>query len=193
MSDRIDVAILGAGPYGLSIAAHLAERGLSFRIFGKPMESWRQMPRGMMLKSEGFASSLYDPKGALPLGRYCRERGLEYADLGLPVPLASFCEYGLAFQQRFVPTLQQHMVRGLRNSAEHFTFELDNGETLDARRVVVAVGISHFAYMPSALSGLPAALVSHSSAHTDVGRFKGRDVTILGAGSSAIDLAVLLE
>ncbi len=193
MSDRIDVAILGAGPYGLSIAAHLAERGLSFRIFGKPMESWRQMPRGMMLKSEGFASSLYDPKGALPLGRYCRERGLEYADLGLPVPLASFCEYGLAFQQRFVPTLQQHMVRGLRNSAEHFTFELDNGETLDARRVVIAVGISHFAHMPSALSGLPAALVSHSSAHTDVGRFKGRDVTILGAGSSAIDLAVLLH
>ena len=61
MSDRIDVAILGAGPYGLSIAAHLAQRGLSFRIFGKPMQSWLQMPCGMTLKSEEFASSLYDP------------------------------------------------------------------------------------------------------------------------------------
>jgi thioredoxin reductase len=193
MSDMIDVAILGAGPYGLSIAAHLAERGLSFRIFGKPMESWLQMPRGMILKSEGFASSLHDPKGTLPLGRYCRENGLGYADLGLPVPLATFCEYGLAFQRRMVPTLEQHMVRGLKKSARHFTLELDNGETLDARRVVVAVGISHFAHMPSMLSGLPAALVSHSSAHADVTCFKGRDVTVLGAGSSAIDLAAFLH
>ncbi len=193
MSDRIDVAIVGAGPYGLSIAAHLAQRRLSFRVFGKPMESWLQMPCGMMLKSEGFASSLYDPKGALPLGRYCRERGLGYADLGLPVPLAMFCEYGLAFQRRFVPTLEQHMVRGLKNSGEHFTLELDNGETFNARRVVVAVGISHFAHMPGSLSGLPAALVSHSSAHADVSRFRGTDVTVLGAGASAIDLAVLLH
>jgi thioredoxin reductase len=193
MSDRIDVAIVGAGPYGLSIAAHLAQRGLSFRIFGKPMESWLQMPCGMTLKSEGFASSLYDPKGALPLGRYCRERGLGYADLGLPVPLAMFCEYGLAFQRRFVPTLEQHMVRWLKNRGEHFTLELDNGETFNARRVVVAVGISHFAHMPGPLSGLPAALVSHSSAHADVSRFRGTDVTVLGAGASAIDLAVLLH
>ena len=193
MSDRIDVAILGAGPYGLSIAAHLAQHRLSFRVFGKPMESWLRMPCGMTLKSEGFASSLYDPKRILPLGRYCQERGLEYADLGLPVPLATFCEYGLAFQRRFVPTLEQHMVRGLKNGAEYFTLELDNGEKLNARRVVVAVGISHFAHMPSVLSGLPAALVSHSSVHADVGRFKSRDVTVLGAGASAIDLAALLH
>jgi thioredoxin reductase len=193
MSERIDVAIVGAGPYGLSIAAHLAQRRLSFRVFGKPMESWLQMPCGMMLKSEGFASSLYDPKGALPLGRYCRERGLGYADLGLPVPLAMFCEYGLAFQRRFVPTLEQHMVRGLKNSGGHFTLELDNGETFNARRVVLAVGISHFALMPGPLSDLPGALVSHSSAHADVGRFRGTDVMVLGAGASAIDLAVLLH
>ncbi|MGZ3338931.1 MAG: NAD(P)/FAD-dependent oxidoreductase [Reyranella sp.] len=193
MSDRIDVAIVGAGPYGLSIAAHLAQRRLSFRVLGKPMESWLQMPCGMMLKSEGFASSLYDPEGALPLGRYCRERGLRYADLGLPVPLAMFCEYGLAFQRRFVPTLEQHMVKVLKNSGEHFTLELDNGETFNARRVVLAVGISHFAYMPDPLCGLPVALVSHSSAHADVRRFRGTDVTVLGAGASAIDLAVLLH
>ena len=193
MSDKVDVAIVGAGPYGLSIAAHLAQRGISFRIFGKPMESWLQMPCGMMLKSEGYASSLYHPKKALPLSRYCQEMGLEYADLGLPVPLATFCEYGLAFQRRFVPTLEQHMVRGLKSGAGHFTLELDNGETVAARRVVLAVGISHFAHMPGSLSGLPAGLVSHSSAHADVGRFKGRDVTVLGAGSSAIDLAVLLH
>src|SRR5260370_36113010 len=95
------------------------------------MESWRQMRRGMMLKSEGFASSLYDPKGALALRRYCRERGLQYADLGLPVPLASFCEYSLAFQQTFVPTLQQHMVRELRDRAKHCTVDVTNGATFE--------------------------------------------------------------
>ena len=85
------------------------------------------------------------------------------------------------------------MVRGLKNSGEHFTLELDNGETLKARRVVVAVGIGHFAHMPGSLSGLPVALVSHSSAHADVSRFRGTDVMVLGAGASAIDLAVLLH
>jgi cation diffusion facilitator CzcD-associated flavoprotein CzcO len=58
-----DVAIIGAGPYGLSIAAHLKVRGLDFRIFGSPMHTWlSHMPKGMRLKSEGFASGLYDPQ-----------------------------------------------------------------------------------------------------------------------------------
>ena len=53
----VDVAIIGAGPYGLSIAAHLRDRDVSFRIFGTPMSSWRNhMAAGTFLKSFGFAS-----------------------------------------------------------------------------------------------------------------------------------------
>jgi 2-polyprenyl-6-methoxyphenol hydroxylase-like FAD-dependent oxidoreductase len=86
-----DVAIVGAGPYGLSIAAHVRAAGVSVRIFGKPMEVWReQMPRGMVLKSEGFASDLYDPDAELTLRHYCAEHGLEYADVGTPVKLQTF-------------------------------------------------------------------------------------------------------
>jgi cation diffusion facilitator CzcD-associated flavoprotein CzcO len=56
-----EVAIIGAGPYGLSIAAHLREAGLDFRNFRGPMQTWiEHMPQGMRLKSEGFGSSLYD-------------------------------------------------------------------------------------------------------------------------------------
>jgi len=103
MLQTTDVAIVGAGPYGLSIATNLSLLGVPFRIFGKPMESWlTQMPRGMLLKSEGFASSVYHPEGSLTLGQYCREKRLPYADTGLPVPLETFCEYGLAFQRQFV-------------------------------------------------------------------------------------------
>lgn len=194
MSDRTDVAIVGAGPYGLSIAAHLASRGVSFRIFGKPMESWlTQMPRDMLLKSEGFASSLFDPAGRHTLQHYCQERGLPYADLGLPVSLGTFSAYGLAFQKRAVPTLEKTMVTALRKTAQGFSLQLDNGKSLAARRVVMAVGISHFAHLPESLAGLPRERVTHSSAHTDFARFKGQDVVVLGAGSSAIDVAVLLR
>ena len=194
MSSRTDVAIVGAGPYGMSIASHLAGRGVSFRIFGKPMESWlTQMPRDMQLKSEGFASSLYDPADRLSLGSYCRERGLRYADLGLPVPLQIFCDYGLTFQRRAVPMLEQTKVRMLGRDPSGFALQLDNGEALQARRVVMAVGISHFSHMPESLGGLPAGRASHSSAHTDFAKFKGQDVVVLGAGSSAVDVAVLLH
>src|SRR5262249_31695574 len=98
-----DVVVIGAGPYGLSIAAHLKARGVSFRIFGKPMHTWlTHMPKGMRLKSEGFASSLSDPGGKFPLEVYCRERGIPYGRLGHPVPLEVFSAYGLEFQKRFV-------------------------------------------------------------------------------------------
>src|ERR1700678_2294693 len=87
----VDLVIIGAGPYGLSIAAHLRKTKLTFRIFGTPMQSWRrQMPKGMMLKSDGFASNLYDPDYAFTLRHYCQEKNLPYDDLGMPVPLETF-------------------------------------------------------------------------------------------------------
>ena len=75
--NNCDVAIVGAGPYGLSLAAHLKAAGVDFRIFGTPMEFWlNHMPKGMHLKSEGFASSLYDSGSKFTLEAYCKERGL---------------------------------------------------------------------------------------------------------------------
>src|SRR5215469_230931 len=92
-----EVVIVGAGPYGLSVAAHLAAAGVSFRIFGKPMSAWAdQMPKGMLLKSEGFASSLSDPGAQFALGEYCRQQNLPYEDNGRPVELETFVNYGLA-------------------------------------------------------------------------------------------------
>src|SRR3954447_21733501 len=103
MSYSSDVVVIGAGPYGLSLAAYLRAKGVEHRIFGDPMQFWLgQMPRGMLLKSDGFASTLYDPKAEFSLGHYCKEHKIEYADLGVPVRVEDFCEYGLAFQRRFV-------------------------------------------------------------------------------------------
>lgn len=74
-----EAVVIGAGPYGLSIAAHLRRRGIAFRIFGVPMQNWRSaMPKGMLLKSEGFASNLSDPGGAMTLAQHCKLAGFPY-------------------------------------------------------------------------------------------------------------------
>lgn len=189
-----EVAIVGAGPYGLSLAAHLKAQGVEFRIFGVPMELWRtKMPKGMRLKSEGFASNLYDPDESFTLGKFCAQHGIPYEDIGLPVALQTFCDYGLAFQKRFAPDLDERMVDAIELSPNGYILRLEDGETIRARKVVCAVGISHFHYTPPILGGLPPELVSHSSRHHALDGFKGREVAVVGAGASALDLAALLH
>jgi thioredoxin reductase len=189
----VDIVIIGAGPYGLSLAAHLRDSGRSVRVFGAPMRSWsHHMPRGMHLKSEGFASSLYDPEGKFPLKTYCAERGLAYADIGVPVAIGTFIGYGLEFQRRFVPNLENVQITSLSKPNGEFEFTTASGEVGRARRVVVAAGIVNFAYLPPMLASLPGSMLSHSSQHSDLGAFKGRKIAVLGAGASAVDLAALL-
>ena len=190
----IETVIVGAGPYGLSIAAHFRSRGIPFRIFGRPMDSWlAHMPKGMMLKSDGFASNIYDPESKFTLKAFCADRRIEYADMGIPVRLETFGSYGVAFRDRMVPDLEEKMVVRLERLPDGFQLRLEDGEEIKARRVVLAVGITHFAHLPENLAHLPPEVFSHSYQHHDLARFKGRSVVVLGAGSSAIDLAGLLR
>jgi hypothetical protein len=187
-----EIAIVGAGPYGLSVAAHLRRHGRPFRIFGTPMRSWRaNMPVGMFLKSEGCASSLSDPSGSYTLKAHCQQHGLRYGDYGAPVPLETFHDYGLAFQQRFVPEVEVTDVARLDHSSDGYELHTASGEALTARSVVLAVGISHFAHIPQPLARLPRELVSHTSHHRDFDAFAGREVTIIGGGQSALESAAL--
>jgi thioredoxin reductase len=189
----LNTAIIGAGPYGLSVAAHFRQRGIPFRIFGRPMDSWlAHMPKGMMLKSDGFASDIYDPESAFTLRQFCAERGIEYADSGVPVRLDTFTAYGLAFKDRMVPELEEKIVVSVDRSADGFRLQLQDGETFQARNLVLAVGITHFDYVPESLAHLPAEFLSHSARHREVEPFRGKDVVVIGGGSSAMDLAGLL-
>ena len=66
-----ETIIIGAGPYGLSVAAHLRGAAIDHAIIGAPMESWRKyMPAEMVLKSERFASNLSDPERRFTVEQY---------------------------------------------------------------------------------------------------------------------------
>jgi cation diffusion facilitator CzcD-associated flavoprotein CzcO len=192
VSDAVDVAIVGAGPYGLSLAAHLRAAGVSYRQFGQPMHLWRaQMPRGMLLKSQGFASNLSDPEGTHTLAAFCRATGRPYADYGLPVVLDDFVAYGDWFAGQRASGLEQTLITRLTGRGGRFELGLDDGRTATARRVVLATGVEHFAYMPPSLSGHES--VSHSSAMTEPAAFRGKRVAVIGRGQSALESAALLR
>jgi hypothetical protein len=89
--------------------------------------------------------------------------------------------------------VEDRQVVSLDRAASGFSMKLDDGETLEPEFVVAAVGISYFARMPAELAHLPADLATHSSAHHDLSAFAGRDITVIGAGSSAVDIATLLH
>ena len=189
-----DVAIIGAGPYGLSLAAHLNAQGVSVCVFGKPMGFWLDnMPKGMHLKSDGFASNLYDSDRAYSLKQFCFERGVSYDDTSIPVPLEIFTDYGLAFQRRFVPGVQPSTVVNVTDKKTGFELKLDNDKIVTARRVVVAAGIRCFRNIPATLGHLGSEFVTHSSDHHDLSIFARRNVVVFGAGASAIDTAALLH
>ncbi|GAC1680409.1 MAG: hypothetical protein PVS2B2_18750 [Candidatus Acidiferrum sp.] len=188
------VAIVGTGPYGLSLAAHLRSLGVPYRIFGRPMDTWlSHMPKGMLLKSDGFASNISAPNGEFTLKQFCVQRGIEYTDVGTPVRLDTFGAYGLAFRDRMVPDLEEKLVTKICRSAEGFVLKTDDGDSLFARHVVLAVGITHFSHVPSQLAHLSGEFLAHSAQYSELGCLRGKGVTVIGAGSSAIDLAALLH
>ena len=187
-----DVAIVGAGPYGLATAAHLrADDRLDIRVFGEPMSFWTdRMPLGMLLRSPYIACNIADPNDALTLDAYQAASG---NGLTPPVPLDRFVDYGRWFQRQVAPDVDRRWVSRVERQNGGFRLALADGETITAPRVVVAAGIGPFVNIPKAFRGLPSSLCSHSSAHRDLGVFAGKQVLIVGGGQSALESAALLS
>ena len=158
------------------------------------MGAWiSTMPDGMCLKSEGFATSLFEPSGTFTLGAYCAAEGIHYADTGVPVRKDTFVAYGCAFQRQFVPSLENRTAVSVTRHGDGFTTRFADGGSITSRRVVSAVGVERYAQSPAAAKALPASLCSHSSQHSSYAQFNGQKVVVIGGGSSAMDAAAALR
>ena len=186
-----DAVVVGAGPYGLSAAAHLLGRGLRVAVFGRPLELWRQhMPRGMFLRSHWWASDLSDPGNRYGFGRFLREFG---HSLCYPMPRDVFIEYGLWFQRHAVPDVDPTYVSSIERIAGRFKVTLEDRRTVVSAAVVIATGLRAYAHRPAQFDELPSTLATHSCDHDDFRGFRGSSVAVVGGAQSAIECAALLN
>ena len=186
-----EVAIIGAGPHGLSTAAHLRAAGIDVRIFGEVMGFWRHnMPIGMVLRSERPGSHIPDPDRALTLESFEAKLGRVFPPR---MALDDFVAYGSWFQQQAVPEVDSRRVRQLERNGECFRLTLDDGQVSEAQRVIVATGLEAFANRPAAFEGIPSDMAPHASQLRDPAAFAGQRVAVIGAGQSALESAALLH
>jgi lysine/ornithine N-monooxygenase len=190
---NIPVAIIGAGPYGLSVAAHLAARNIEHRIFGRPMQFWSKIAEageGRFLKSYCFGTNISTPNEGSSFVDYNSRLGLETFE---PCSIRNFAEYGQWFQQRNVSWAEPTDVVQVSQHGDHFMITLANGERCSAGQVVLATGLAGFAHVPAALATLPNGLAIHTSNISSFSSFKGLNVAVIGAGQSALEAAALLH
>ena len=175
MKPGTDVAIIGAGPYGLSLAAHLRARGVKYRIFGDAMRFWVNMPIGVNLKSLAFATNIALPKSGHSFPEWCRQHGLEDFE---PCTMQSFATYGLEIQKQFIPDLENVLVTNVSsrprtristaagaNSAVISSTASDRASCRTSRTAASIGAVSLSA--SSAASGPPAAAANSSCARRD--------------------------
>jgi FAD-dependent urate hydroxylase len=189
----VPVAIIGAGPYGLSLAAHLAARKVTHRIFGRPMRFWSDVAEAggaRFLRTYCFGTNISTPRSGFSFADYSRPRGLETFE---PCSIADFAAYGHWFQQSNVPWVEPIDVSHVTAHGKGFALTLADGERVIADRVILAIGLTCFDHVPPALASLASGLAIHTSRIANFAAFKGRDVAVIGAGQSALEAAALLH
>lgn len=187
-----DVVIVGAGPYGLSTAAHLKTiPGLNVKTFGEPLALWKhQMPRGMYLRSPLSASHIAHPTGQYTMTEYATKHNIS---LSKPLTLDSFVGYGDWYQKNLVSDLDRRNVVSINREGEGFVVTADDGETMRTGRVIVAAGPGPFKWRPPEFDAFPATHASHSSDHSDLSKFAGKRIFVVGAGQSALENTAILN
>lgn len=186
--------VIGAGPYGLAVAAHARRHGMDVAVHGRTMDFWRSnMPDGMLLRS-GVDWHL-DAAGEHTFTAYLADRGIPAAEV-TPIPVRTFIDYGDWFAGAAGIAPNGALVRSLAAEGPDgsgFRATLDSGEVVTADAVVAAPGIRQFTVIPP---WVPATLPPDRWVHTcDLARLdavKGLRCVIIGGRQSAHETAALL-
>jgi lysine/ornithine N-monooxygenase len=187
MTERLDIAVVGAGPYGLSVAAHLVGRNV--RTFGAPMETWRtRMPPYMFLRSDWQETSLAAPGNLGSIDRWARVSGEEREE---PIPLQKFLRYAEWFRGTFAPDGDPADVAAVERGDDGYHLTTTAGDEFAARQVVVAVGAVPFAYAPPQLAESVGDRVAFATSLQDYEPYRGRRVLVVGGGQGGLESASL--
>jgi len=190
MAQELPLLVIGAGPYGLSLAGHAIERSIPTTVVGRPMSFWRDhMPAGMFLRSD--VDWHLDAAQTHTLRAFLDQRRIRAEEVD-PVPIALFMEYVDWFARSKNITVRDAQVRRLTHDGDRFEAELDSGETLQAKRVVVAPGIASFRTVPTWADTVPAARVAHTFDAVRFEDYAGQRVLIVGGRQSAYEWAALI-
>ncbi|MDQ2982468.1 MAG: ATP-grasp domain-containing protein [Actinomycetota bacterium] len=187
MGEPLDVAIVGAGPYGLSVAAHLPE--LRVRVFGRAMDTWvTRMPPQMLLRSAWEETSLSAPGGKGSIDAWSAETGEQREE---PIPLAKFLRYAAWFRDRFVPAVDEAQIAHVERRGDGFVLRTNDGREFETRTVVLAVGVTPFAYAPPPFDRHMGPRIRLAIDRPDFERYAGRRVLVVGGGQGGLESAVL--
>jgi len=189
-SYETDLLIIGAGPFGLAIAAQASHAGVDHLVAGKPMEFWKQnMPQGMYLRSA--CDWHLDPVNIHTIEKFLETRGQTPPDVE-PLSLAFYLEYAEWFQtQKQITTLPSYIKQ--LNHTTDFVATTTDGDTIRAQHVAIAPGFKHFANIPDEIKArLPEGRFSHTCEFTDFSSAANKRYLIVGGRQSAFEWAALL-
>jgi cation diffusion facilitator CzcD-associated flavoprotein CzcO len=187
--ERVSLLVIGAGPYGLAVAAHAQEHGIKTVVVGRPMTFWTEhMPDGMFLRS-GPDWHL-DAANVHTFEAFLEERGIAPADID-PVPISVFLDYAKWFRDEKRVGVRECLVSTLVHDGQHFQAQLDDGTTITADRVVATPGVRHFQQLPEWADQIAPALGAHTCELTRFEDLRGARVLIVGGRQSAYEWAAL--
>ena len=190
-----DLLIIGAGPFGLSMAAHARHLGIDHIIVGEPMRFWQaHMPNGMYLRSA--CDWHLDPEGDDTIEAFLRAQNLGPADVE-PLSRDRYLEYAQWFRVRRQIDPWRVLVERLDTAdGDNWRFRatLADGRVIAARSVVLAVGFAPFKHVPEDLASLlPSGCVDHTCDLVDFSAVRDQRCLIVGGRQSAFEWAALMS
>jgi len=202
---KTNILIVGAGPYGLSLANYLAHQKKDFLIAGKSMELWREHTfDNMDLRSDVATSTIIHPENKFSFENYCLSNNQSIEELKGMLPVTTFRRYLNWCESSYDFDVIPEYVVKIEKNDHGFTSRLKSGAEIVSNKVVMATGVAHHLNIPEDLLNSKSSIkeksktknlkVIHSYDTAEIAHQKNKKVLVIGAGQSAAEsIDILLQ